>query len=192
MMGQRDLAWPGWAAAAHQCDRRGGVVGRAEGALAPARGVEAAGEGAHRRRFQRLRLGHRRQDARKARGQHRLARSGWTHQQHAVPSCRRHFHGAARQQLPLDLAEIGIHRCDGVLLRPVPRQAGALVAAGEVGADLQQGTGRDDLGLRHQRGLVGIGSGQDEGAPPFVGAGAVLHGAGHRQGAADGQQLAGQ
>lgn len=189
MMGQRDFPRPGRAAAAHQCHGGGRVVRSPVRPLAPPRDVESPAQGLHGSRLQRLILRHRRQDAGKARGQHRLARARRADQQHAVLSGCGHLHGAPRLQLSLDVAEIRVWHHAAGRARHMLLQAASGIAAAEMGADLQQGARWQDLRLRHQCGLVRIGGGQDEAARRVVALAVALHGAGHGQGAANGQQL---
>lgn len=179
-------------AAADQCHGGGGVVRRPIRPLPPARDVETAAQGLHCGGFQRFVLRHRRQDPGKAGRQHRLAGTGRADQQQAVLARRGHFHGAPGLQLPLDVAEIRIGRQLADRLRLVPLQPGGGIARAEVGADVQQGGRREDLRLGQQCGFVGIGGRQDEAAPVAILLLLALHGAGHGQRAANGQQLARQ
>lgn len=184
--------FPKITAAADQCHGGGGVVRRPIRPLPPARDVETAAQGLHCGGFQRFVLRHRRQDPGKAGRQHRLAGTGRADQQQAVLARRGHFHGAPGLQLPLDVAEIRIGRQLADRLRLVPLQPGGGIARAEVGADIQQGGRREDLRLGQQCGFVGIGGRQDEAAPVAILLLLALHGAGHGQRAANGQQLARQ
>ena len=105
---QRDFARPRVAAAAHQRHRRGGVVRCAEGTALPVFVPKAAVERSDRGCFQRFGFLHRRQDARKTCGQHRLAGAGGACHQHRVAAGGGDFERAPGGGLALDVGKVGI------------------------------------------------------------------------------------
>jgi uncharacterized protein (UPF0335 family) len=81
VVGQRNLARTRHPAAADQGHARAGVVRTAEGPAAPALDRKAPGQRLDRRRLQRFLIAQRRQQARKARGQHAFAGARRPHHQ---------------------------------------------------------------------------------------------------------------
>src|SRR5919204_4620789 len=112
-MRKRYLAWSWQVAPAHHGGRRRAVMRRAEWALAPARGLEAARrDGMDRRDLERFGFRERRQDAGKAPREHRLAGARRADHQHAVAPGGRHLQRALGVLLALHLAEVRIGRPD--------------------------------------------------------------------------------
>jgi hypothetical protein len=161
----------------------------AERPAAPALDREAAGQRLHRRRLECFVFGQRRQQAGETRRQHAFSGAGRAHQQDRVQPGRRHLERALDVLLALDVGEVGIRGRIRTGLSLVARQPAFLAARGEVGADLEQGAGRVDRRVAHQRGFVGVIKRQDEGT---CRAGFTTHREAHRQRAADRAQLARQ
>src|SRR5262245_45382278 len=93
--------------AADQGDSAGGVVGRAEGALAPAREIKSAttdrGDGGGLKRFFFAGI---RQQAWQARGQQGLAATGRSDQEQVMASGRRDLQRASRMDLAAHVGQI--------------------------------------------------------------------------------------
>ena len=111
VVGEADLAGLRAAAAADDRRHRGGVVRGAEGAGAgDAALVEEAGEGVDHRGLERLGGLERRQDAGKARGEHRLAAAGRADHQQVVAAGGGDLERALGLLLALDLGEVLVGR----------------------------------------------------------------------------------
>ena len=111
-MGEADLARLRSDTAAHQPDRRDGMMRgpeRPRRQQRPAR-WEASGGGIDRRHFQRLRLGQWRQDAGQRAGQHGLPGPGTAHKQHVVPAGCRDLQRPFGLLLPQHLRHIKFRR----------------------------------------------------------------------------------
>ena len=97
--------------------------------------AEAAVERVDGRRFQRLVIVHRRQQAGKAHGEHRLAGAGRADHEQAVAAGRGDFQRALDLGLPLHVRQVGVVGCRRRGLFGVCREG---LLAVEVGAHLQQ------------------------------------------------------
>jgi hypothetical protein len=172
---QRNLTGTRHAAAANQGDAGTGVVRRPERPALPVLDAEAARQRLHGRRLQRFLVGHGRQQADEAGGQHGLAGARRPDQQDAVIAGRRHLQRPLDHQLALDVGKVQVVRLRQQLHRLMPRQHGVGGLGAEVAAHLQQRLRRVDGGIGHQRRFVGVGHRQDEGQPAAVAPGRQRH-----------------
>ena len=160
LVGQGDLPRPWLGTTTHQSDRRGTVVGGAEGTAAPVAGIEA--RATHRgqsRRLQGLVLLQLRQDAGQAAGQQALAGAGRSHHEQAVTTGRGHLQRAPRLHLATHLGQVRMGRRFG-------QGAGELqvqwLAGAEMPRHLQQVPGGADARILHQGRLRAIDRGQHQ------------------------------
>jgi hypothetical protein len=106
---QRDLPGPRTRSAADDRGRRGAVVWSTERRDREKRSArrQHPRDRMDARDFERLRPRECRQDAGKATGEHRLAGTGWSHEEEVVRACGRNLERASRALLPADVGEIG-------------------------------------------------------------------------------------
>ena len=150
-------------AAADQRDARSGVVRRPVRAPSPVAGVERlARDRAHRAGFDGLGVGHWRQDAGQARGQHGFASAGRADHQQVMAAGRGDFQRAPRMQLAAHVGEVGdvVDRflCSGRGGR------GQQIHATQVRADFGQRARDTHFHIAQQRGFLRIASGNDHAA----------------------------
>ncbi len=158
---EADLSGLGAKPAADQRGQRGGVMRVAE--WAPARQlavVQEPGDRMNHADFQRLGRGQRRQQARQALRQHRLARSRRADHQQVVAASGRDLERALRRLLALDVGEV---ERGAALLGDLRLGRREHLASLEVVDQRQQRRRRQDLAVRPRR-LAAIRLGADEAA----------------------------
>ena len=182
MVGERHLSGPRRAAAAADHPGvRDRVVRRAERArLDEASAAQQPGDGVHLGGLEGFVEVHRREDARHAAGEHRLARAGRPDEEHVVRSCRRDLERAQGLGLAADVAHVG----RGALARGRARRRGVGVHAALERADrLAEVSAGVHAEALHDGGLGGVLGRDDEG-----GGAAVPRADGEGEHAADGPE----
>ena len=168
------------------------MVRRAHHASAPLRRRVGAAEAQHRRRFERVFLRQRRQQAGEALRQHRLAGARRTQHQHAVAACGGDFEGAFRARLTFDVTHVGQVGCGSEGLgHGLGQRFGRWRVAGPGGRhQVEQVVRFEDRLPPRQRRLAGTRTGQHQRARAAVTA--ALQRQGHRQCAPYRPQVAAQ
>jgi hypothetical protein len=185
VVGERDVAGPGVAAAAHQGGIRRRVVRRTEGPVdqQPAAGAERAGNGVDGRDLERLVEAERRQDAGQAPRQHGLAGARRADEQQVMAAGRGDLERAPGRGLAADVGEVEpvVSGRRGGRGGARPRLGGLLQAGHRVG---ERADGHDVQRIDDRR-LAGVRLGQQHGGHALA-----AQPDGHREHAARRQDLA--